>query len=80
MKAILEFNVDDPCDEKAHMRCVKSLHMALALYGIKEVMRGLWGSFEEESKNPADVKLELFYQKFADVFERYNIDVNELIE
>ena len=34
MKATLEFNLDDPDDRQAHLRCVKSLDMAIALFDI----------------------------------------------
>jgi len=34
MKAILEFNLDDPDDRMAHMRCVKSTDMAIVLFDI----------------------------------------------
>ena len=35
MKATLTFNLDDPDDRMAHLRCVKSLEMAIALFEIK---------------------------------------------
>lgn len=35
MKATLTFNLDDPDDRMAHLRCVKSLDMAIALFEIK---------------------------------------------
>lgn len=34
MKAILEFDLDDPEDEMAHRRCIMSLKMAIALFEI----------------------------------------------
>lgn len=34
MKAILEFNLDDPDDAMAHLRCAKSLDMALLIWNI----------------------------------------------
>ena len=34
MKAILEFNLDDPEDRMAHLRCIKSSEMASALFEI----------------------------------------------
>jgi len=34
MKAILEFNLNEPEDVMAHKRCVKSVDMALALHEI----------------------------------------------
>ena len=34
MTATLTFNLDDPDDRMAHLRCVKSLEMAVALFEI----------------------------------------------
>jgi len=34
LKAILEFDLNDPDDRQAHLRCVKSLEMAAALFEI----------------------------------------------
>ena len=34
MKAILEYNLDDADDKMAHLRAVKSLDMAMALWEI----------------------------------------------
>lgn len=34
MTATLTFNLDDPDDRKAHLRCVKSTDMAIALFDI----------------------------------------------
>lgn len=35
MKATLKFNLDDPDDRMAHMRCVMATNMALALWHLK---------------------------------------------
>ena len=32
MKAIIEFNLDNPDDKMAHLRCVTSLEMALVIF------------------------------------------------
>ena len=34
MKAVLEFDLDNPEDRMAHLRCIKSLDMAVALFEI----------------------------------------------
>lgn len=39
MKATLRFNLDDPDDARAHMRCVKATDMALAIWDIMHRMR-----------------------------------------
>ena len=37
MKAQLTFDLDDPFDEIAHKRCVKSLDMALCLLELSQI-------------------------------------------
>ena len=39
MKAKLEFDLDNPDDKMAHMRCVKATDMALMLWDIKQKIR-----------------------------------------
>lgn len=34
MKAILEFDLNDPDDKMAHYRCIKSLEMALVIFQV----------------------------------------------
>jgi hypothetical protein len=35
MKATLEFDMEEPHDREAHMRCVRALDLALALWDIQ---------------------------------------------
>ena len=39
MKAKLEFDLDNPDDKIAHMRCVKATDMAIMLWDIKQKIR-----------------------------------------
>jgi len=39
MKAILEFNLNEPDDVSAHKRAVKALDMAIALWDIEQYLR-----------------------------------------
>lgn len=34
MKAILEFNLDEPFDKEAHLRCIKSTDLALVIWDL----------------------------------------------
>lgn len=38
MKGILEFNLNDEDDVMSHLRCVKSLDMAIALFQISQTL------------------------------------------
>ncbi len=42
MKAKLEFDLEELDDVMAHLRCVKSLDMALALFNIQGILRDKW--------------------------------------
>lgn len=78
MKAILEFNLDDPQDEEAHARCVRSLDITLALNAIvsskkKHMNRA---EFVEESK--AEL-IEAMYQEFWAELNDRGIDMDRLL-
>ena len=70
MKAILKFDLEDAEDQMAHMRCIKSVDMAIVLF---EVQNNLRRGFEESDQ------LEEFYQKFSDLMDDNNINLNDLI-
>lgn len=70
MKAILEFDIDNPDDKMAHMRCVKALDMALALH---EIAYNLHREFEDSGV------IEEFRAKIFQELESHNINIDELI-
>jgi hypothetical protein len=69
MKANLEFDLNDPDDKQAHLRCVKALDMALALSTLREQFRQL----EKERRGPIDQK------HFYEVLHEYGLTMEELI-
>ncbi len=38
MKAVLEFNLDEPDDRQSHMRAVKALDLTIALWDVQEYL------------------------------------------
>lgn len=64
MNATIRFNLNDPEDKMSHMRCIKSLDMALALWRIQEK------AMEYESINIAQLN---------EIFEKFNITMDEII-
>lgn len=74
MKATLEFNLDDPDDAVSHLRCVKSLSMALALYDFRSAGR----SVKEMDVRDED-RFNIFYDKLDEAIVKHNIDLEELI-
>ena len=67
MKATLEFNLDDFDDKMAHLRCVKSLGLALTIWDIKREIRDkLKYNDNSESQN--------------EIYESINRMINEKLE
>ena len=68
MKAKLEFDLEDLDDVMAHLRCVKSLDMALALFKIQGIIGDKWEFSAVEIQ-----------QQIRDTFEEYDINLEDLI-
>jgi len=76
MKAILEFNIDEPDDREAHLRAVKALDMALVLEDIFQELRKDWKySDDEKLAEIADNYREKFYL----LCEARGINLDELV-
>ena len=79
-KATLEFNLDDHDDVKAHLRCVKSTSMAIALWEITHnTKKGLEWSMEGKEMDKYDA-LELVYEKIFEILKEHNVSVDELMD
>jgi hypothetical protein len=84
MKAILEFDLNDPDDRISHLRCVKSLEMALALWEIRMNLRKYserTAEAKEFTNEESDVfnGIEIVLERIHEIFEENNINVEELI-
>ena len=78
-KATLEFDLNDSDDMIAHLRSVKSLDMAMALWEIvHNTKKGLEWSMEDKEIDKYDA-LELVYKKIHDILDDHNINTDELI-
>jgi len=69
MKAKLEFDLNDQEDAMAHLRCVKSLDMAIALWKIRQIAIGI----EKYEYTPEQIQEKIFE-------ELEGINLDELIE
>jgi hypothetical protein len=67
MKATLEFNLDDFDDKMAHLRCVKSLNLALTIWEIKREIRD-----KLKRQNNSELQNE--------IYESFNEMINERLE
>ena len=70
MIASIDFNLENPEDEKAFQRCACSLDMAIVLFEIRHnLFRGLPDSDESE----------LIQSRIEDLFTEHNINLDKLI-
>lgn len=84
MKGILEFNLNDPDDIAAHLRAVKSLDMALAIwqivYNAKKDLEGKIERALEDDKNftPFD-SLDLIYDRIWEILDENDVNIDRLV-
>ena len=79
MKATLSYNLNDPDDRMAHMRAVKSLDMAMALWDIaRNSKKSLEWSIDGKDMNKYEV-IDMVYEKIWDILEEHNIRLDDLL-
>ena len=77
--ATLTFDLNEPDDVLAHLRCVKSTDMAIAIWEIiHNTKKGLEWSMEGKEMDKYDA-LEMVYEKIHEIFGEHNIRTDELI-
>ena len=82
MKATLSYNLNDPDDRMSHMRAVKSLDMASALFDItRNLKKQVERRFEDIDNTNNDVfdGIEAVFDEIYNILEDNNIDIDELI-
>jgi inhibitor of KinA sporulation pathway (predicted exonuclease) len=78
-KAKIEFDLNDVDDRMAHLRAVKSLDMAMALWDITHnTKKGLEWSLENKDVDKYEV-LEMVFEKIYEILDEHNVRTNELI-
>jgi hypothetical protein len=78
-EAILKYNLNDSDDTMAHMRAVKSLDMALALWDITHnTKKSIEWSLEGKEIDKYEV-LDIVYEKIYEILEEHNIKMDDLI-
>jgi hypothetical protein len=76
MTATLKFNLEDSEDIKAHLRCIKSLDMALALWDIHSRINRIY----DESEDAKMIDSDLVFKALEEIMEKYTLHLNELID
>ncbi len=78
-KAKIEYDLNDQDDRMAHLRAVKSLDMAMALWDITHnTKKGLEWAMEGKEIDKYDA-LEMVFEKIHEILNAHNIDTDELI-
>ena len=78
-EAILKYDLNDTDDAMAHMRAVKSLDMALALWDITHnTKKGLEWSLEGKEIDKYET-LDLVFEKIIEILDEHNINTDEMI-
>ena len=78
-EAILKYDLNDSDDTMAHMRAVKSLDMALALWDITHnTKKSIEWSLEGKEIDKYEV-LDIVYEKIYEILEEHNIKMDDLI-
>lgn len=74
MKAILQFNLDDPDDSMAHLRCVRSTDIALALWTLRNKI-----IYTVDTSESGMIDGYELLNEMADVMSKYDINLDSLI-
>ena len=79
MKATLTFNLDDPYDQQAHLRAIKSVDMASFIFQLisnekKSIM------YQLENRDMKDWEtVNLVFDRIHELLDEYGINIDELI-
>jgi hypothetical protein len=78
-KAILEYDLNDTDDAMAHMRAIKSLDMALALWELlNNSKRTLERAMHEKEMDKYEA-LDMVYERIYELMDEHNIKLDDLI-
>jgi hypothetical protein len=75
MEALLKFNMNDSDDRMAHLRCVKSLDMALVIW---EFLRNSRKKLEDREFKDGYEAIEVTYEEFYNLLEEHGINIDKL--
>jgi hypothetical protein len=80
MKAILKFNLEDPEEKRAHLRCVKALDLALATYDFINLLNKIREKEDAMNKDMTAKQIKIFIdRRINEIIEDYSINIHELV-
>ena len=82
MKAVLEFDLNDPDDRMAHLRAIKSLDMTIALFEIQANLKKRCERIAESKEGDLDVYdgIDLVFQHISELMYDNGIIIDDLIQ
>ena len=83
MKAILEFNLDNPEDVMAHKRATKATDMALVLFEITHNRKKLWLNYDHKLGEDSSYGENLIHEIFDDILnllDGHGIVIDDIVE
>ena len=80
MKAKLEFDLDNQDERMEHLRCVKSLDLALAVHDFSNLISTIRRLEDNMKKDMTSRQLKDFIdRKINEILEDNNINIHELV-
>jgi hypothetical protein len=80
MKAKLTFDLNDIDEKIEHLRCVKSLDMALALWHISSnLKKECYRAIENNPKEDPTEYVDLIFEKIYGILEEHSINIDDLV-
>ena len=80
MKATLTFDLENQEDRESHMRCVKSLDMALVLFEVNSNLeKKIRQRLEHNYDDHVHLAVRMIFEEIQNEMERGGINLDELI-
>jgi len=79
MKAILEFDLNDPNDYHPHLRAVHATQMAQLLFFLKHNFRKSLEMFEDDPNVSKSDYIDIVYRNLSELFEDRGVSIDNLI-
>lgn len=77
MKAILEFDFNEPGDRTDHLRCIKSIDMASILFEL--TYNTFKSAYDYQDMNKDADMVEYIKQRLIDLLEEHSVNIDELM-
>ena len=77
MKAILEFDLENPDDKRAHLRAIKSLDMAIVLF---QMTANAYRKLEDVGESGYNQGIIETLEHLRDLMEEHGVNLDDLIE